>query len=67
MRYKKSYANKTLDAYIAEVEELRDRIDKDFTDMDFANASARNEMEDIIRRMMAECDRLISDIRMKKI
>ncbi len=36
-------------------------------DMDFANASARNEMEDIIRRMMAECDRLISDIRMKKI
>lgn len=67
MRYKKSYANKTLDAYIAEVEELRYRIDKDFTDMDFANASARNEMEDIIRRMMAECDRLISDIRMKKI
>lgn len=67
MRYKKSYANKTLDAYIAEVEELRYRIDKDFADMDFANASARNEMEDIIRRMMAECDRLISDIRMKKI
>lgn len=67
MRYKKSYTNKTLDAYIAEVEAVRDRILKDFTDMDFENASARNEAEDCVQRMAAECDRLLYDIRTKKV
>lgn len=67
MRYKKSYANAMLDKYIGEVEEIRYRIEKDFPDMDFANASARSEMEECIIRMLSYCDGLISDIQAHKL
>ncbi len=66
-RYKKSYANKVLDAYIEEVEDIRYRIQKDFSDMDFENASARNGMEDCVRRMSALCDALIFEIYSQKL
>lgn len=67
MRYKKSYANKVLDAYITEIEAVRERIRKDFLDMDFSNASARNEMEESVAAMLMECDNLISDIELQKL
>lgn len=66
-RYKKSYANKVLDAYIDEVEDIRYRIQKDFGDMDFENASARNDMEDCVRQMSALCDALIFEIYSQKL
>lgn len=66
-RYKKSYANKVLDAYIEEAEGVRYRIQKDFADMDFENASARNDMEDCVQRMLAQCDSLIQEIQGQKI
>ncbi|MDE7062730.1 MAG: hypothetical protein K2O73_05750 [Lachnospiraceae bacterium] len=66
-RYKKSYANKVLNAYIEEVEGVRYRIQKDFEDMDFENASARNDMEDCVQRMLAQCDSLIQEIQGQKL
>lgn len=66
-RYKKSHANKVLDAYIEEVEDVRYRIQKDFEDMDIENASARNDMEDCVQRMLAQCDSLIQEIQGQKL
>lgn len=66
-RYKKSYANKVLDAYIDEVEDIRYRIQKDFGDMDLENASARSHMEDCVGQMTALCDALIFEIYSQKL
>lgn len=66
-RYKKSYANKLMNAYIEELEDIKRDVCKSFQDMDLANASVQNEMEKIIGHITWECDSLISAIEIRKL
>lgn len=66
-RYKKSYANKLMNAYIEELEDIKRKVSRNFQDMDLTNASVQNEMEEIIDCITWECDSLISAIESRKL
>ena len=65
-RYKASYAQRLVNNYIAEIERQKASIDKNFRDMDFENADARDEFEDKKNSMINECDNLINLIKAYK-
>lgn len=64
-RYSRRYANRLLQAYIDEIEEVREKVEKDFAEKDFENASARDDMEDCVRRIRSECNYLIAQIQIQ--
>lgn len=55
-------AKKMVDVYTSEIERHMKRIRKDFNDMDFENASAKLEMDIVIREIESNCRNLINDI-----
>lgn len=61
-RYKKSYAERLVSNYIEEIERQRNSMRKNFEDMDFVNANARDEFEKIVTCMTDNCNSLINEI-----
>ena len=51
-----------VDRYVNEIQRQIEKIQKNFYDMDFENADARNEIEQIINEMKAEGRRLINEL-----
>lgn len=66
-RYKKSYANKLMNAYIEELEDIKRKVQKNFQDMDLANADLQDEMQEIIDGITWECESLRSAIESRKL
>ncbi len=66
-RYKKSYANKLMNAYIEELEDIKRKVQKNFQDMDLANAGLQDEMQEIIDGIIWECESLRSAIEGRKL
>ncbi|HEX9062319.1 MAG TPA: hypothetical protein VF941_19280 [Clostridia bacterium] len=56
-------ARQLIDAYVNEIERQIKSIQKNFNDMDFENADARNEAENIINNMKSNCRSLIDELR----
>lgn len=63
----KKYLNRMLDAYVEDLEDIKNRIVKDFTDMDFENATTRTEMQDVVYQMVAHCDNIKNNIENLKV
>jgi len=62
MRCSASSANGLVSTYVRQLNTQIESIQKNFNDMDFENASARNEMEAVINNMKSSCRNLISDL-----
>lgn len=61
-RCSRSYAQRLLDNYITNVNSQIYQIQKNFGEMDFENAKAKEEMAEIIDKMINCCNSLISDL-----
>ncbi len=57
-----SYAKRLQNSYIKYINSQKQYIRKNFEDMDFENADARDEFEAIVESMERNCDTLVSKI-----
>ena len=57
-----SYAERLQNSYIKYINNQKQYIRKNFEDMDFENADARDEFEAIVENMERNCDTLVSKI-----
>ena len=55
-------ARRLVKSYVNEAYRQMDKISKNFEDMDFENAEARNEAEGIVENMKASCRSLIEEL-----
>ncbi|MDD2234888.1 MAG: hypothetical protein PHV03_08315 [Desulfitobacteriaceae bacterium] len=55
-------ARRQIGIYISQIERQIYKIQKSFNDMDFENADARNEVEDIINNMISELRSLLNEL-----
>ena len=60
--YKKSTANSIFRGYKTTLERAKYDINKNFGQMDFANADARNEMEEHVVEMIRSCETLLTEM-----
>lgn len=61
-REKGSYARRLVNSYISYINNQKKYIRKNFEDMDFENADARNEFEAVVETMESDCDALVNKI-----
>lgn len=59
---KASSAQYIVNRCIGDINDVISDIQKNFNDMDFENASAREEMQDVIDNMKRHCRNLISEL-----
>lgn len=57
-----SYANRLRNSYVNYINTQKKYIRKNFEDMDFENADARDQFEAVIESMEANCDALVNKI-----
>ena len=57
-----SYSKKMINTYVKEIREQKKRINRNFEEMDFENADARNKFKEIVNEMTRNCDSLISKL-----
>ncbi|MBE6047146.1 MAG: hypothetical protein E7213_01855 [Clostridium sp.] len=57
-----SYSNKMIKAYVEEITKQKKLIKRNFEEMDFENADARNKFKEIVNEMIRNCDSLISKL-----
>lgn len=62
MGYTRAYCNRLISNYIEEIEFQIKYIEKNFTQMDFENAVARDECEAIVVNMIKQCNDLINQL-----
>ena len=62
MGYTRSYCNRLISNYIEEIETQIKSIDKNFIQMDFENAIARDACEVIVVDMKKQCNDLINQL-----
>ncbi|NLD48581.1 MAG: hypothetical protein GX660_15570 [Clostridiaceae bacterium] len=62
-RYSAHTAKKLIDLYVNQIETQIALVQKNFNEMDFENADARNNMEDIIKSMKSNYRDLINELR----
>lgn len=55
-----SYCYRLIDKYIEEIESSKNKITKNFNDMDLENASVQRDIYDVVMEMTKYCDDLIS-------
>ena len=63
MGYTKAYSERLVCNYTEAIEIQKKKIVKNFEQMDFENAQAKNECSDIVDAMINNCNRLISEIK----
>ena len=57
-----SYCNRLVSSYVKYINNQKKYMRKNFEDMDFENADARDEFEAIVENMESKCDVLVSKI-----
>lgn len=65
-RCSKKYLNGMLDAYTEELQDIAKDIQKNFEDMDFANAKTRDDMQLVVDEMKRNCGSIKSMIENSK-
>lgn len=54
--------NTSRQRYISKIKKQREKVKKNFEEMDFENASARNDAEKTVNDISSACDALISKL-----
>lgn len=62
LRLSSGDAKYQLEQYKHLVNEVKKQADKNFKDMDFENADRREEMEEIVQKMIKDCEDTVSEI-----
>lgn len=57
-----SHCNSLISNYIEEIDVYKNKISKNFEDMDFKNAVTRTEFGEIVTEMINNCDSLIGKL-----
>ena len=60
--YSKSFCEGLISNYISDISDYQKKMIKNFNEMDFKNANARDKVEDIVNDMVQECNNLITEI-----